>query len=1013
MSGESMAPLANEPSAAAAAINLPPGRSSFRIMVQVARKEMMLFLASPIAWLFFACFAALTLFIVFWGEAFFARNIADVRPMFEWMPLLLILLCSSLTMRIWSEERRTGTLEHVLTQSTPLWSFAVGKYIACLGLLLVALLVVLPLPITLSMISDIDWGPVWAGYLATVLLGSAYLSIGLFVSSRTQNQIVSLIGSVAVCGGFWLIGQRLITDNVGQTASELLQALGTGSRFEAITRGVIDAGDLVYYLSLTLVFLALTVYGLERERWSQGERRVSHRRWQGATVLLVLNALALNLWIGQLDSWRLDTTRGKQYSLSDTTRNYLAQLQQPLTLRGYFSAKTHPLLSPLVPQMRDLLREFEVAGDGRVRVEIIDPMENPELEEEANQQYGIEPVPFQVADRYQSSIVSSYFDVLVQYGDEYAVLGFRDLIDVKTSGDTDIEVQLRNPEYDLTKSIRRVLTDFQSAGDVFASIDTPVKLTAYVSSSEQLPEALAQYRNDIEAAASAMAEQSGGKLQVSFVDPEADGGEIAAQLTRDYGLRAMNAGLFSSELFWFHLLLIGDDQAVQLPLDDLSTAGFKANLDAGLKRFAKGFTRTIALVGAAPPSPQMPGMQPGMPASEFRTLEDFLRAEYDVVQEDLADGRVSKNADLLLLAAPTDMDEKALFAVDQFLMQGGTVITATSPWTASLSRSRLDIAAVDSGLGEWLSHNGINIEESLVMDPQNATFPAPVKRNVGGMQLQEMRMLDYPWFIDVRDEGISDQSPIGAGLDQVTMAWASPIRIDDASGERDTMTLLSSSAGSWLSTSTDVMPRLSEDGSALSYWQAEGETGNHALAVSSTGSFNSFFAGKASPLVQDESDSDTGAQQSAQEPGNDLASGLESQTDTDGEAADADVALVDNLDTVIERSPESARLIVFASNDFLKDQITQLAGSTAGSAYLAPFQLIANAVDVALDDTGLLNIRSRGQFNRTLPPMAAGTQKFWEFLNYALAAVLILAVYLLVRLWHRQIEKRQLGWLAS
>ncbi len=1011
MSHESIPPVSNEPNVAAAAIRPLPGRSSFRVMGQVARKEMTLFLASPIAWLFFACFAALTLFIVFWGEAFFSRNIADVRPMFEWMPLLLILLCSSLTMRIWSEERRTGTLEHVLTQSTPLWSFAVGKYIACLGLLLVALLVVLPLPVTLSMISDIDWGPVWAGYLATVLLGSAYLSIGLFVSSRTQNQIVSLIGSVALCGGFWLIGQRLITDNVGQNAGELLQALGTGSRFDAITRGVIDAGDLVYYLSLTLVFLALTVYGLERERWSQGERRVSHRRWQIATVLLVLNALALNLWMGQLDSWRLDTTRGKQYSLSDTTRNYLAQLQEPLTLRGYFSAKTHPLLSPLVPQMRDLLREFEVAGDGRVRVEIIDPMENPELEEEANQQYGIEPVPFQVADRYQSSIVSSYFDVLVQYGDEYAVLGFRDLIDVKSRGETDIDVQLRNPEYDLTKSIRRVLTDFQSAGDVFASIDTPVELTAYVSSTEQLPAELARYRSEIEAAASAMAEQSGGKLQVSFVDPEADGGEIAAQLTRDYGLRPMNAGLFSSELFWFHLLLVGDGQAVQLPLDDLSTAGFEANLDAGLKRFAKGFTRTIALVGAAP-SPQMPGMQQGMPASEFRTLEDFLRTEYDVVQEDLADGRVSKNADLLLLAAPTELDERALFAVDQFLMQGGTVITATSPWTASLSRSRLDIAAVDSGLGEWLSHNGINIEQSLVMDPQNAAFPAPVTRDVGGMQLQEMRMLDYPWFIDVRGDGISDESPVGAGLDQVTMAWASPIRIDDATGERDTLTLLSSSAGSWLSTSTDVMPRLSEDGSALSTWQAEGETGNHALAVSSTGSFDSFFAGKASPLVQAEADSDTGAD-SAQQPGDDPASALVNQTDEDTEAGNAEVALVDNLDTVIERSPESARLIVFASNDFLKDQITQLAGSTTGSAYLAPFQLIANAVDVALDDTGLLNIRSRGQFNRTLPPMTAGTQKFWEFLNYALAAVLILAVYLLVRLWHRHTEKRQLGWLAS
>jgi ABC-2 type transport system permease protein len=227
-----------------------------------------------------------------------------------------------------------------------LWSFVVGKY---LGLLLLALLVVLPLPVTLSLISDIDWGPVWAGYLATMLLGSAYPTIGLFVSSRTQNQIVSLIGSVALCGVFRLIGSTLITRTLGQSAGELMQALGTGARFDAITRVVIDVADLVYYLSLSLT-LTLNVFVLERERWTHEEGHNHHRRWQLATALLVLNALALNLWVGQMHTWRLDTTGGQQFTLSAATRNYLAQLQEPLTPRGYFSAKTHSLLSPLVPQ---------------------------------------------------------------------------------------------------------------------------------------------------------------------------------------------------------------------------------------------------------------------------------------------------------------------------------------------------------------------------------------------------------------------------------------------------------------------------------------------------------------------------------------------------------------------------------------------------------------------------------------------------------------------------------------
>ncbi len=977
--------------------DITKARNPWRVAWHVAKKEMKLFLSSPIAWLFFITFAAVTLFTFFWAEAFFARNIADVRPMFEWMPILLILLCSTLTMRMWSEERRTGTLEHVLTQSAPLWSFALGKFLACLGLLLLALVVMLPLPISLSFVATIDWGPIMAGYLATVLLGSAYLAIGLFVSSRTQNQIVSLIGSVAVCGFFYILGHALITRTLGQSGSELMQAIGTGARFDAITRGVIDVADLAYYISLTLIFMALTVYVLEKERWTSASTRPKHRRWQWGTALLVLNAIALNLWIGQMDSWRLDTTKGKQYTLSDATRNYLSQLQEPLTLRGYFSAKTHPLLSPLVPQMRDLLREYEVAGDGRVRVEIIDPMSNPEAEEEANQQYGIEPVPFQVADRYQSSIVSSYFDVLVQYGDEYEVLGFRDLIDIKSQSESDIDVQLRNPEYDLTKSIRRVLTDFQSAGDVFASIDQPLTLSAYVSGDDRLPDDLVQFKQMMIESVNTLSDASGGKLTLQVVDPQDNSGAVSEQLANDYGLRPMRAGLFSNDSFWFHLLLDDGEQLVQIPLGDLSESEFTQNMDAGLKRFAKGFTRKIAFVGASP-SPM--AMQPGMPAGpSFRTLEDYLRAEYDVVNEDLSDGSVSSDADLLLLASPADLDETALFAIDQYLMQGGTVVASTSNWSANLTRNSLDLTAQDSGLGEWLTHHGINIGNELVMDPQNAAFPIPVTRNVGGLQLQEMRMLDYPYFVDIRQNAMNSDSPVVAGLDQVTLAWASPITFSADETARENTVLLQSSPQAWLSESTDIMPRVDETGSGLSPWSQDGDAGEHALAVSSQGRFDSFFAGKPSPISQGDEESESSTSDSSSEATDD--------------AVEEATTLAQNMDNVIERSTESARLMVFASNDFLRDQITQMAGSSSGTAYLAPFQLMANAVDVALDDTGLLSIRSRGQFNKTLPPMENNSQMFWEYLNYVLVGIAIAIVFGLTRLLRRRTETQQIQWLAS
>ena len=120
------------------------------------------------------------------------------------------------------------------------------------------------------------------------------------------------------------------------------------------------------------------------------------------TVLLALNFVFGNFWLKEVYALRADLTRGNIYSISDATKRMIGQLQEPLLIRGYFSARTHPLLAPLVPQMRDLIREYEVAGRGKVRAEFIDPRENPDLEEQANRKYSIKPVPFQMADKYPS-----------------------------------------------------------------------------------------------------------------------------------------------------------------------------------------------------------------------------------------------------------------------------------------------------------------------------------------------------------------------------------------------------------------------------------------------------------------------------------------------------------------------------------------------------------------------------------------------------------------------------------
>lgn len=940
---------------------MPPKIATLPVIRRIAAKEATLFFASPVAYLFLGSFVAVTLFIVFWGESFFARNIADVRPMFEWMPLLLIVLCSTLTMRMWSEERRSGTLDHVLTQPVPLWTFVLGKFLGCLSLLGVALLITLPLPITVSLMGNLDWGPVMAGYLATFLLGAAYMAIGLFVSARSSNQIVSLLSSIGVCGLFYLIGSPVITGLVSDNAAEILRQFGVGSRFESITRGMVDLSDLAYYLSLVAGFLALNTYVLEEERWGTADPAPArHNQWFLVTFLILANAVACNLWLGQTHAFRIDMTEGNQYSISEATEKYLGRLQEPLLIRGYFSSKTHPLLAPLVPKLKDLIEEYAVAGGSRVRVEFIDPTTNREAEEEAGQDYGIKPTPFQVADRYQSSIVSSYFAILVKYGSEYKVLSFQDLIEVKANGPNDIQVRLRNPEYDLTRTIKKVVDSYQSEGNIFTRVDGKLTLKAYISSDSQLPPKLAEFKKTVKTVMDKAVADSNGKFTFETVDPSADGGKVAEQIGRDYGLKPMTTDPFSPERFYFYLVLGKGDQQVQIPLEDLAQGTLERNLNAAVKRFAPGFTKTVALVSPASDQPFNP-YSGGPPPSDWSQLEEFLQTELTVEKEDLSDGRVSGNADLLLLANPKDLDEKAIFAVDQFLMQGGTVIALTSPYAAKIDQMGLSVEEVKSGLADWLAGLGLTIEKSLVMDPQSQALAIPITRNLGGLQVQDIQMLDYPYFIDVRQDGFAADSPITSDLPQVTIPWASPIKVDQSKmKDLQVVELLRSSAKSWLSTSLNVMPLLDDRGAGG--FLPTGPESSQVLGVVVTGKFESAFKGKSNPLQKDADKSKP------------------------------------NPSSIIEHSAAGAKVMVISSNDLLKNNTLKLLGGATGAEYLNTLQMLANAIDWSMEDSSLLSIRARGNFNRTLPPMEKKSQMVWEALNYLFAALALGAVAFFRRL---------------
>lgn len=942
-------------------------------ILAITGKELRASFGTPMAAIFIGFFLLCSLFSFFWLETFFARNIADIRPLFRWMPLLMIFLAAALTMRQWSEEQKMGTLEVLLTLPVRIHQLVVGKFLAVLLLTACALFLTLGLPLTVALMGNLDWGPVIGGYLGALLMAGAYISIGLFVSSRTDSQIVSLMVTVLLAGLFYAIGSTGITDFFGNRAADLLRAIGTGSRFTSIERGIIDLRDIIYYLSLTLFFLTLNIFFLDRTRWSFGPSTAAYRKKATIAVVLIgANLLAANIWLSQVNNLRLDLTSQKIHSLSPATRDIIAHLPEPLVLRGYFSARTHPLLSPLVPRIKDLMSEYQTVSRGAVQVSFMDPKFDEEVETEANQLYGIKPVPFQVAGRYEAAVVNSYFHILIKYGDQHVVLGFDDLIEIKQRADGGLDVALRNLEYDLTRSIKKVVYGFQSLASILAAKPDSFRLALLISP-QTIPEPFRPLPNTISAVMTKLTKETGNRLVFEEINLDSRSEEEKNALARQYGIEPLKVSFFSEESFFLHLVLVAGDTAERVYLTpDMGEAEVRQEIEGAVKRNGTGFAKTIGIWTQVHADDPM--TMPHGPPDNYQILQQLLRENYNLKKIDLADGRVPGDIDILLLVAPQEMTDLDRLAIDQFMMQGGAVVALAGSYLLDLSPAsqRLQVREVTDGLAELLAFQGITVEKSLVMDMQNEPFPIPVTRDLGGLLIQEIQRIDYPFFVDVRPENMATDSPITANLPAVTMNWVSPLRLDETkTAGRQVTVLLRSSPQSWLQEGSAIEPdfaRYPGNGFAPA-----SDFAPENLAVAMTGSFPSFFADRPDPR-QEKKEARSGEsvpEESTEAPLQETTNKLDEQ--------DAPSL------PLLRKSPGTARLVVIGSAEFVNDTVLSMSQSMGMDRFLNSIEFVQNVIDWSVADEDLLTIRSRGAHARLLKPMGREEQAFWEWLNYGIS----------------------------
>jgi len=229
----------------------------------ISRREIRTYFNSPVAYIVVTVFTGITGYLFF--TQLFMEKQAELRQLFGFMPFLFMFMVPAITMRLLADEKASGTLELLSTMPVRDWEVVLGKFLAALALVATAIGLTLAFAITVRLLGPLDRGPAIGGYIGLLLMGAAFVAIGVMCSAFTRNSIVAFISAFGICFALYLFGK--LTQFMPQAIQPVIAFLSIDGHFESIGRGVIDSRDVIYYLSVVTACLLLATTSLESRRW--------------------------------------------------------------------------------------------------------------------------------------------------------------------------------------------------------------------------------------------------------------------------------------------------------------------------------------------------------------------------------------------------------------------------------------------------------------------------------------------------------------------------------------------------------------------------------------------------------------------------------------------------------------------------------------------------------------------------------------------------------------------------
>ncbi|QDV49151.1 Gldg family protein [Gimesia fumaroli] len=407
------------------------------VVLAVFKRNVQSYFSGVLGYLFIVVFVVAGAFAAF-NQQFFANNQANLDQLSLWYPLLLLFIIPAITMGAWADEKKMGTDELLFTMPASDLEILLGKFLAVLAVYTIALLFSVTHIFVLWSIGNPDIGVMFTTYFGYWLAGASLLAAGMFASALTSSTTVAFVLGTVICAVPVFIGQVAPSSN-------LIQGLSLVEQFQDFSAGVLPLGSILYFISLAVMMLYLNRILITRRHWSAQEQNSMGLQYLVRTVSLAVILISANV-IVSYGSSRIDMTSEKVYSLSQTTKDLIAKIDEknPITIEAFISPEVSREYVPIRKRLIGLLREYNQLGGKRLQVRFVDVVPFSKEEEEARL-LNISPQRVQTERGGRAFVDTIFMGAVVKSGTDEVVIPFFNV-------GTPIE-------YELTRSIRTVSKD--------------------------------------------------------------------------------------------------------------------------------------------------------------------------------------------------------------------------------------------------------------------------------------------------------------------------------------------------------------------------------------------------------------------------------------------------------------------------------------------------------------------------------------------------------------------------